>query len=273
MIIGNLIVAVLHMPFTAITAAAGQWIFGQTDQQKDGVCSFVGLIFAFGIGFSVQLLAVISFDRFLFVVKPLLYKRFMKLWVAFLIVAFVAVEVLITALTPAIGFGEYSFAEAVASCVPLWTDVGHLLFISSVGCVVFAVIAVTSLWTFCFTKNFFKKERDNQVECQSNANGIADHQIHLYHVRLCNLISVFGVMLLVIIICFSPYAIASTISFIIGADNVPDPLYCAVLIFAYMNTILNPIVQAYFRPEISKRVKQMLSHGKCLCHKQINILK
>ena len=62
----------------SLTAAVGEWIFGKTAREKQAVCEFVGFMFGLCVGYSTHTLALISFDRFLFIVKPLLYIKYMK---------------------------------------------------------------------------------------------------------------------------------------------------------------------------------------------------
>ena len=87
LVLANLIMAIFFMPFTVITAAVGEWIFGKTAREKQAVCKFVGFMFGLSVGSSTFILALISFDRFLFIVKPLLYIKYMKTWTSVFILS------------------------------------------------------------------------------------------------------------------------------------------------------------------------------------------
>ena len=72
----------LYLPFTIIALAAGEWIFGSTDEEKRGTCIFAAFVHSCTIPIMFNTLAAISFDWFLFIVKPHLHKWFMRPWVA-----------------------------------------------------------------------------------------------------------------------------------------------------------------------------------------------
>ena len=248
-ILSNLLTTMFFMPFTVITAAAGEWIFGQTMEQRDDSCQFVGIVFAYGFGVSIQMLAVISVDRFLFIVKPTLHKRVMKTWVAIVIAIIICIEAFLVVLTPFVGLGEYQFSPAVATCVPVWVgQTNYVIFFSVIGAFIFLVIAITSTWTFCFTRNFIKRQRDIQINNHCNSTK------HIYDIRIRNLIGIFGVLLVVMCICFTPYGTILIIGFIIGFSSIPDQVYTLVLILFLSYTVSVPLVQAYFRPDIHKPV-------------------
>uniref|UniRef100_A0A1X7T7E1 G-protein coupled receptors family 1 profile domain-containing protein n=1 Tax=Amphimedon queenslandica TaxID=400682 RepID=A0A1X7T7E1_AMPQE len=82
LILAHLVLNLLYLPFTIIALAAGEWIFGSTDEEKTGFCSFVAYTLWYSSSVISMTLAAISFDRFLFIVKPHLHKQFMRPWVA-----------------------------------------------------------------------------------------------------------------------------------------------------------------------------------------------
>ena len=58
----NLLSVTLYIPFAVITASTGEWIFGETDEQREGVCQFAGFMLTYTGGTSIHTLAIISFD-------------------------------------------------------------------------------------------------------------------------------------------------------------------------------------------------------------------
>ena len=80
LILAHLVMNILYLPFTIIAFAAGEWIFGSTDEEKRGTCYFAAFAFWFTALVISMTVAAIS-DRFLFIVKPHLHKRFTRPWV------------------------------------------------------------------------------------------------------------------------------------------------------------------------------------------------
>ena len=82
------------------------------------------------------------------------------------------------------------------------------------------------------------------------------HERSVYHVRIRNLIGVFGMLLLFSVITFSPYIIASVVGLITGLENVASQIYSTALILFLLNTVTNSIIQSYFRRDLRECIAQ-----------------
>ena len=108
------------MPFGVIANASGEWIFGQSVEEKNGVCQFVGFTIWYGALLVTMTLAVISFDRFLFIVKPFLHKRFMKPHTAIIIVIIIWITCAVLNTTPLYGLGRFGYGKGTGTCSLRW---------------------------------------------------------------------------------------------------------------------------------------------------------
>ena len=88
----NLLMTVLYMPLMVVASAAGEWIIGQSDNERDILCQITAFVFAYTVGVSIHTLAAISFDRFLSIVKPHHHRKYMTWKVALGIVVFIWVS-------------------------------------------------------------------------------------------------------------------------------------------------------------------------------------
>uniref|UniRef100_A0A1X7TTZ6 G-protein coupled receptors family 1 profile domain-containing protein n=1 Tax=Amphimedon queenslandica TaxID=400682 RepID=A0A1X7TTZ6_AMPQE len=120
------LVLTLYLPFSIAALAAGEWIIGETDEDKEGTCHFNGFIILFSAYIVFMTLCLISIDRFLFIVKPHLHKRFMSPRVALVLVIIVWI----------VNAAFYSAG-----------------FIDGSGIVYQYVV-----WTFCFTRKFINNQ-------------------------------------------------------------------------------------------------------------------
>jgi hypothetical protein len=75
--IADLTVAMTQMFFSMITAAYVEFVFGDSDVVRCGMCDFTGVFFMLLYGVSVHTLAALSFDRFLLLFRPFRYKKIM----------------------------------------------------------------------------------------------------------------------------------------------------------------------------------------------------
>ena len=233
LILAHLVLNLLFLPFTIITLAAVEWIFGSTDEEKRGTCTFAAFLFSYTIPVIFMTLAAISFDRFLFIVKPHLHKRFMRPWVAALTLT-IAIWILSAVLSsgPFFGLNEYVYDEQYLLCYQRSNSTISLIIVFVfLPFVTTAIIIVTSLWTFCFTS-----------KAQSVMAGES-----VYASKKKRLFGVFGSMLLIYGICVVPSFVLLSLQHFI---DVPLELFISIVICFLFMTVANPIIQSYFRPEI-----------------------
>lgn len=112
----SLIVTIFYMPFVIVASGAGEWIIGTTDTVRDGVCQFTGFIFAYTTSISTYTLAAISFDRFLFIIKPHFHRRYMTWKAALGIVAAIWVSERIRRVEPSNNGHIQGFVQNFGFC-------------------------------------------------------------------------------------------------------------------------------------------------------------
>ncbi|XP_019853970.1 PREDICTED: apelin receptor B-like isoform X1 [Amphimedon queenslandica] len=237
---------ILYLPFTITALAAGEWIIGSTDEEKEGTCDFTGFLIIYCVYVMLMILSLISIDRFLFIVKPHLHKRFMSPRVALVLVIIVWI---VTAVLFSSGFINgsgivYQYVENLGGCYVYTTgpiaSVIRYLFAS----LILSIIIITSIWTFCFTRKFI-----------NNQSMIVGESV--YASKKKRLFGIFGSMLLVYGICFAPGTFLSSFFAIIDA---PDKLNISALVLYLLAFILSPVIQSYFRPEINSVIVNIIYH-------------
>ena len=107
LIISNLLDALVYLPMTTVATGAEEWLLGSTFEQRRATCMLSGIIFWFILYVSIGVLAAISFDKCLSIVKPHFYKRFIKPWVALIIIVTLWMIIALIFTMPLVGFGEY----------------------------------------------------------------------------------------------------------------------------------------------------------------------
>ena len=257
----NLLIPILFLPFTAITAATGEWIFGETDEQRDGVCQFVGFVFSVAVTLTFHMLALISVDRFILIVKPFIYRAYMKPWVAYLLVAVAGVLGILQNVAPFAGLGDIDFASFVASCLPLWVFTDYVIYYTVLTLAPVAIIVVTTLWTFCFTRKFIRKDRDQRLASATSIT-VQEEYRDIYTRRVCNLVGIFGMMLIILVASIIPFVLANIAIVFVGLNNVPIPLYGAAFIIFFSSYAAYPIIQAYFRRDLQSAIHRGLQRIK-----------
>ena len=244
MLINSLAVTIFVMPFSIITAASGEWIFGNTLNEKEKVCQFSGFMFSYCIIVATESLVLLSFDRFFFIVKSFYYEMYMTVNKAVIIVAASWILAIILSSPPLYGFGRIEFAYSYGVCVPGYEgQLGYSVYTFLMALILIGSIVVTSVWTLCFTRKFLrnKSRRDLLNPQESNPYAAQERRI----------IGLFGMIILVHLICYVPI-----VSFaLIGLFTVIPPIpYAVVYVVLLLLTSLIPLVQSYFRSDIRKFV-------------------
>ena len=240
------LVMILILPFSITALAAGEWIIGSTDEEKQGSCGFNGYIAFCCAYITYMTLSLISIDRFLFIVKPHLHKRFMSPRVALVLVIIVWI---VNAVFISFGFINgsgivYQYIDNLGLCYAFTTSPITSVIRLSISVILLSIIVVTSVWTFCFTRKFI-----------NNQSMIVGESV--YSSKKKRLFGIFGSMLLVYGICFTPATFLSSFLAIIDA---PDKLLISALILFLLAIVLNPVVQSYFRPEINSVIVNIICH-------------
>ena len=247
LILAHLVLNLLYLPFSIIALAAGEWIFGSTDE-KTGTCYFFLFIYLWMAVTIFLTLAAISFERFLFIVKPHLHKRFMRPWVTLTLTIIIWLFVAVA-----------NFIYLLVLHSDIDPDLCYLLPINMNRSSVFAIVStvivlmimfVTSLWTFCFTRSYFKAQ-----------SVIAGESV--YASKKKRLFGIFGSMLIVYGICFVPSVVYLIVFLFV---DVPVWYSFTAFICYLFITVANPVIQSYFRPEIkSFFVSHSLHHFHTCC--------
>ena len=238
--------ATLVMPCIIVTGIFGEWIFGETPEEKNATCQFFGFVLVYALQLIIMTLTVISVDRFYFIVKPLFYKRVMNTSVAVVVVTSVWIISCLMHIPPFLGLGEYKFLESLGTCGFLWIGQrDYVLYLCSFNSVFIIIIVVTTLWTFCFSRKFIQTIRQQHCTTYPERN---THE-HIYMQRMKKLFGIFGVLLTVVIVTIVPGVIVAVIQGFMS-DALPLSVFAVVFVLFLLNCVINPIVQSYFRKEV-----------------------
>lgn len=242
-IVANLFLAVVYIPSVAVSVIAGGWIYGSNDEERYGTCQFMGfMIYCYNF-ITVFTITVISIDRFLFIAKPLIHKKYMQTWVAVVILVSIWIMAGIFCQVPFFGIGAYWYNGLVTSCIISYAN-NRMYVISGyaiqTACVI--IIIGTTVATYCFVKNFINRLRQPTMDES------------IYTRRKNKVIGVFGTLLIVTLIIYLPPFLVGLLSITIGFRKLPLGTGYVSWAPTFLNTMLNPAVQVYFRKEIQEAV-------------------
>ena len=246
MLLNNLVIILLVMPFSIITAASGEWIFGSTVNQKESVCQFAGCIFSYSTFVATESLVLVSFDQFFFIVKALQYDKYMTVNKAVIIVAVSWILAAFLSTLPLLGFGVYEFSTSFGTCVTGWEgQTGYSIFMSLVILILVGSIIVTSIWTLCFTRKYLRDKATGPIPTQGSN--------HVYASQQRRIIGLFGMLILVHLLCYTPVASFALIGLFIIIPPIP---YAVAFVMVLLPNSFIPLVQSFFRRDIKNTIKE-----------------
>lgn len=273
-VVVNLLMTIVHLTPILITAALGKWVFGVTVDQKTAFCQFSGAVYSLNVYLLVLSLAMVSVDRCVFIVKPLFYKIYMKAKTTIFIIIIAWAIASLTSTIPFV-FGiqnsEYVFDRLLGTCGSAWESTLDYEFVFIIFIVIWViVIAVSTLWAFCYTKKFLKRVHvtsnpviSSSVAAQRSSKGRSSTTSSVYNYRLLKVFGMFSMFLIATAVCYTPGIIVATITIVVGRENMPSYCYPTIHLLYYLNYSLIPLIQLIFRKELKDEIKKLF----CKCKK------
>lgn len=244
--------ALLSIPFYIAALIGGGWIFGDTDDTRQGVCTAIGFFLSVFLFTTLHLLALLSFDRFLYIVFAVKYDQWMKPWRALLLGMVVSIVPLILASTPLYGFGALRFSETLGVCAFQW--IGQRVYVVVVGIealLPITAIVVFTLWPYIYVKRFLKRRHKRQLQFTKTRQDLFELNTRKQqHERV--LTRVFSLLLVSQLVCFTPGILIAFVGFFIGYENIPPAIPLIAFVIIISNAAINPIIQSLTRRSIRR---------------------
>ena len=239
-------------PFYIGTVIRGEWFFGNTDCERQGVCMAVGFLLSLLLLYQVNVLAAMAFDRFLAIAKPLHYHKYMTSFRAVVIVIAAFFFSIIPSMTPLFGFGVFFFEEHLGACLFRWTgQVPYVGFFVAFLIIPIAIIIFFTVITYWKIRTFLRRRFRHHTRRYTQRSELPRQQRH-YNRQQRNLLWLFTALLVILGVCWFPGIATALITVVIGTEKVPDPIFLVDLMLVLCNLALNAITHAIFREEIRK---------------------
>lgn len=268
-VIGDLLLILYMLPIQAVSGITGKFGGPSTkfsDSNRCRLCKagFMTFIFMFISLFTISLL---SFDRFLFIYKPLKYERLITSTRMLLaVIAMWFVSILVAAL-PLFGFGEIVFVPSALGCqaVVSTRHENALTVAYSALIIIFAAIPIILLITFdmwvvvIVVKNIstiysVKKHMNMKVKTE-----LLENMRKKRNEKQLHLVKVFGGLLCCSLIVWLPALILSIWSL---RTNVPYSVYFIVNISFVTQVVTHPFAETFLIRELRDAIKRTVPYCK-----------
>ena len=169
------------------------------------------------------------------------------------------IEIAITTTTRGGDLCRRSVKFPSMNCIPIQiTSPGYVVALSIFILVPFAIIIVTSVWTFIFTRMYLGKDLRRRTETLTKED--LKIQKSVYNVRVRKLFGIFTALFIFNFISVAPFFISVIV--LLATGKVSPRALTAVLILYLVSNVSNPLIQSYFRKDLKdsivKYTKKML---------------
>lgn len=274
--ISDLLLTLLIMPVSVITAIAGDFPFGSSDNTRCRVCQY-GVIFSILSISSLHHIALLSLDRFLYVRVAVGYERHVtKIRTLFAVAAVWFISLLI-GIQPLFGFGAIGYSSSIGACVPAFYGETSLTK-NSYYLLLFFVEALIpiSVITFCNVGLLYMAWKHVRIRAirrrqystdNLNISGTVEAKVnHDHRKQQLQLIKVFGAIFIGNLITWAPVLCLSLVSQIIDFDIITSE----VIAFVYMSYIsyalIHPLLECCLMSDVRKKIKDLLYIMICSVH-------
>lgn len=248
--VGDLICAVLEMPFTFWTLIVGRWIFG------DGMCQLHGFVDVFSTYCPPATMGLTAFNRYVRIVKTNHYRNIFspwrsKIWLT-LVWFSLAGYLLVARIT---NWQRYGFVVGFAACsVEHYTENRKLFHYCFIVCVYFGVPFLVAIFSYC---NVFKTIRRHNLEVAPNLNNptaVAQTRISIQEIRISKSIAC---VLAGFFLCWMPmWSLSLTNRF--SPTPVPRIVPLLVTFFVFLSSSINPLIYAATNHGFRQEFRKML---------------
>ena len=269
--ISDFLVCLLVLPPIIVTGFVGEYIFGSSDYVRCQVCQ-TGIISIGLTIFSLNILGLISLDRFIFIKFSLYYNQYVTMPRAIVIITITWLLSIFQCTFPLFGFGEISFAYSLTSCSVLSHGRGKLsianiyypVFLISLALIPIIFIIVVNIWIACIVRKqivmVYRTRRSfgNRHSLNEYNKELKKKITKKRNEKQLGLIRAFGAILVSNLVAWMPIIFHNAILLFIDSSILPLGNYSFVLISFVMHSVLHPSIEGCFIPEIKMTFKTVL---------------
>ena len=262
--IADLLIIVLVFPLEITIGIAGEYIFGSSDYVRCRFCTFAIVNTSFTLS-SIFTISIMSFDRFIFIYKPLHYEKWITPTRTVVAVVIMWVLTIILSIFPAYK-RNLIFYQPLASCiVDISLENSDFYFITLLLLLVGASIVlliVCNVWVICIVlKNINAIYRTHK---SMHTNGHGDHQdirnVRKHHRRQLNqrqlhLFRVFGGLLISNLLTWLPTFI---FFFLVFANTSYNFFWVSSHLLFNFQVFLHPLVETLLLKEVRDPIKKVV---------------
>lgn len=272
--VADLLYIFLVMPIQAVTGLTGEYGGSSiTDSVRRSLCKagIISAIFTFLSLFSISLL---SFDRFLFIYKPLRYKRLITSFRMLLLVIIMWIVSILVASLPLFSLGEIVFTPQFLSCQAFvltesnaTSTLAYSIFAIVFGAIPILFMVVFDLWVVVIVLRNIQ-DIYTVMKSMKRQGGVSTElskrMKRKRHERQLHLVKAFGGLLCCNMIAWLPGFILG-VWVLTGQGEIPYSFYALVNIAFATQVVTHPLAETFLLKDVRAPVMKTLL---CACFRK-----
>ena len=251
---------------TFIVQVTKQWVFFGPDCYRCNVCKVQGAFVVLLVDFALHVLALMSFDRMLLLLKPLTYKKYITKKRIFGLMIVMLVLCILVVTPPFYGFGEIEFNRNLGTCLPRFTGqdgqtyyIGFCLIESMFPLV---TLIITSIITYRIIVRTLKTNHLRRKSLHRRKSLQEIEEVTLHKGQQHQLAKVFGAFLISYIVAWAPIVVVGFV-FVFSGDErnknyeVPGQVFVFGFFCYLSNVLFQPILETLFISDLRTRVRSV----------------
>ena len=260
-----------------IVQCTKEWVFFAGDTVRCNICKVQGAFVVLLVDFALHVLALMSFDRMLHLIKPLTYQKYITKKRIFLVVIILLLLCILIVTPPFYGFGEIEFNRNLGTCLPRFTgDSGQIYYIAF--CLIEALfpmvtLIITSIITYRIIVRTLRKGHLRRKSLQKRKSLQEISEVNHHKNQQQQLARVFGAFLIAYVFAWAPIVIVGFI-FVFGSSsnddsdensddsdensdnmNVPRQIFVFGFFCYLSNVLFQPILETLFISDLRTQLR------------------
>ena len=251
LVLTDIFILILQVPFQVWVGFNGEYNYGDTDSTRCEVCQFGTLITVFPTT-ALYTISYMSFDRFMFIYKPLKYDKIITCFRTVLALCLTWIFNALISILPLIGYGNVIFNQYTILCI---FDYSHdfLIVLLTTTLIPMVPILVCNIWLLCIVQKNIKAIYSVRRSPSSAASDQEEDKFYKAmkkqrHQKELHLVWVFGALMCCNLVTWLPIIINSFL--VIVKIDFPIVYSTTSIVLFTFQTLLHPIVETALIKEV-----------------------
>ena len=259
LVLTDILMLIMQAPFQVWVGFNGEYNYGDTDSTRCKVCQLGTLIVVLPMT-ALYTISYMSFDRFMFIYKPLKYDKIITCFRTLLVLSLTWIFNALISILPLIGYGNVIFNQYFILCV---FDHSHnfLIVLLTTTLIPMVPILVCNIWLIYIVQKNIKAVYSVKRSSSSAASNQEEDKFYKamkkqHHQKELHLVWVFGALMCCNLVTWLPIIIHS---FLLIAEIDFPPVFSTVAIVLFVSqALLHPYVETTLIKEVREPHKMIV---------------